>query len=95
MLKNIEASKGLPMAESLMTKLIENGLGRGEAHELMSKLSLKAIEKNKSLKDVFSEENKKLKIMSQAEVNKALDPKSYLGATPQIIERAVKKLERR
>jgi len=95
MIKNMEASKGLPMAESLMTKLIENGLGRGEAHELMRKLSLKAIEKNKSLKEVFSEENKKLKIMSQAEINKAFDPKNYLGATPQIIERVVKKLERR
>jgi len=95
MLKNMEISKGLPMAESLMTKLIEKGLGRGEAHELMRKLSLKAIEKNKSLKEVFSEENKKMKIMSQAEINKSLDPKNYLGATPQIIERAVKKLERR
>jgi adenylosuccinate lyase len=95
MLKNIEASKGLPMAESLMTKIIENGLGRGEAHEFMRKLSLKAIEKNKSLKEVFLEENKKLKIMIQAEANKALDPKNYLGVTPQIIERAVKKLERR
>ncbi len=95
MLKNMEISKGLPMAESLMTKLIEKGLGRGEAHELMRKLSMKAIEKNKSLKEVFLEENKKLKIMSQAEINKALDPKNYLGATPQIIERAVKKLERR
>ncbi|MDH7517214.1 MAG: adenylosuccinate lyase [Candidatus Thermoplasmatota archaeon] len=95
MLKNIETSKGLPMAESLMTKLIEKGLGRGEAHELMRKISLKAVEKNKSLKEVFSEENKKLKIMTQAEINKALDPKNYLGATPEIIERAIKKLERR
>jgi len=95
MKKNMEISKGLPMAESLMTKLIENGLGRGEAHELMRKLSMKAIEKNKSLKEVFLEENKRLKILTQAEVNKALDPKNYLGATSQIIERAVRKLERR
>ena len=94
MKKNIEVSKGLPMAESLMTKLIENELGRGEAHELMRKLSLKAIEKNKSLKEVFLEENKRLKLLTSGEIDEALDSENYLGASKQIVERVVKKLER-
>jgi len=61
MLKNMEISRGLPMAESLMTKLIDKGMGRGGAHELMRKISLMAVERNKTLKEVFLEENKKLK----------------------------------
>ena len=94
MMKNMEISKGLPMAESLMTKLINKGMGRGESHELMRKISLKTIEKNASLKEVFLEENKKLNLLTQGEVDEALDPKNYLGASEQIVDRVIKKLER-
>jgi len=94
MLKNMEVSKGLPMAESLMTKLINKGMGRGESHEIMRKISLKAVQKDKTLKEVFTEENKKLKILTSKEIDEALDPKNYLGASDKIIDRVTKKLER-
>jgi len=94
MKKNMEISKGLIMSESLMTTLIGKGMGRGEAHELMRKTSLKAVEKNKSLKEVFLEENKKLKLLTEKEINDALKPENYLGAAEQIVDKVVKKLER-
>ena len=94
MKKNLEISKGLPMAESLMTKLISKGMGRGEAHELMRKVSLKAVKQNKSLKEVFIEENKSLKALNEKEIDNALKPENYLGATEEIIEKVIKKLKR-
>jgi adenylosuccinate lyase len=94
MKKNLEISKGLQMAESLMTTLISRGIGRGEAHELMRKTSLKAASLDKSLKEVFIEENKKLKLLSEKEINEALKPEKYLGATEKIIDKVIKKLER-
>ena len=94
MKKNLEISKGLPMAESLMTTLIVKGMGRGDAHELMRKTSLKAVSEGKSLKEVFIEENKKLKLLTEKEINDALKPENYLGATEKIIDNVVKKLER-
>jgi adenylosuccinate lyase len=94
MLKNMEISKGLPMAESMMTTLIGKGMGRGEAHELMRKISLKAARDDRSLLEVFLEENNKLKFLSNKEINDALNPENYLGATEKIIERVVNKLER-
>lgn len=94
MKKNLEISKGLPMSESLMTTLISKGMGRGEAHELMRKVSLKAVQQNKTLKEVFIEENKKLKLLSEKEIEFALKPENYLGATEEIIEKVIKKLER-
>ena len=94
MLKNMEISKGLPMAESLMTTLIGKGMGRGDAHELMRKTSLKAVEQNKTLKESFLEENEKSKLLTIKEINDALNPENYLGATDEIITRVVKKLER-
>ena len=92
--KNLEISKGLPMAESLMTTLIGKGMGRGDAHELMRKTSLKAVQQNKSLKEIFIQENKKLKLLTEKEINDALKPENYLGAAEKIIDKVVKKLER-
>jgi len=94
MLKNMEISKGLPMAESLMTTLIWKGMGRGDAHELMRKTALMAVEENKTLKEVFLEENEKSKLLTPKEVDDALNPNNYLGASEKIVERVVKKLER-
>jgi len=94
MKKNLEISKGLPMAESLMTNLISKGVGRGESHELMRKVSLKAVQQNKSLKEVFIEENKSKKLLAEKEIDNALKPENYLGATEEIIEKVIKKLER-
>ena len=94
MLKNMEISKGLPMAESLMTKLISRGMGRGEAHELMRNISIKALNQDKELKEVFLKENKKLRILTSKEVEDALNPKNYLGVSEKIIERVLRKLER-
>jgi adenylosuccinate lyase len=95
MMDNLEKSKGLPMAEAVMTKLIEKGMGREEAHELMRKVALRAVEQNKTLKETFLDENKKLKILTEEEVDEALNPENYLGASKEIIEKIVRKLERR
>lgn len=94
MKKNLMITKGLPMAESLMTTLIGKGMGRGDAHELMRKTALKAAAENKTLKQVFLEENKKLKMLSEKEIDEALDPENYLGFTVEMIDRVIKKLER-
>ena len=94
MKKNMEISKGLPMAESIMTILIRKGMGRGEAHELMRKTSLKAIQQDRSLKEIFIEENKKFKLLTDKEINDALKPENYLGASEKIIDKVIKKLER-
>ena len=83
------------MAESLMTTLIEKGMGRGDAHELMRTTALSAVQENKSLKEMFLSDKKNLSLVSEKEVEHALNPENYLGATDQIIERVLKKIERR
>jgi len=69
-------------------------MGRGDAHEVMRKTALKAAAENKTLKEVFVQENKKLKLLSEKEIDYALKPENYLGATDKIIDKVVKKLER-
>ena len=94
MKENMKISNGLPMAESLMTTLVQHGMGRGDAHELMRKTALKAAAENISLKEAFMKKNKKKELLSEKEVDDALNPENYLGATNEIIKRVITKLDR-
>ncbi|MFH1013318.1 MAG: adenylosuccinate lyase [Thermoplasmatota archaeon] len=95
MKSNMDISLGLPMAEALMTALVNRGMGRGDAHELMRTISLEAASQRRTLKEVFLERTNDNPILTKKEVDDALNPENYLGATDQIIERVIKKLERK
>lgn len=94
MIKNIEKSKGLPMAEAVMTKLVEKGMGRGDAHELVRKCAIKASDIDKNLIDLLIEEKMVIKLLKKEELKQVLDPRNYLGASDKIIDNIVKKLTR-
>lgn len=94
MIENLEKSQGLPMAEAVMTKLVEKGMGRGAAHELIRTCSQEAIAKDKDLLTVLSSNKTVLKYLNKKELNEVLNPKNYLGVTDKIIDNIVKKLLR-
>jgi adenylosuccinate lyase len=94
MLENLENSKGLPMAEAVMTKLVEKGMGRGDAHELMRTCSLKAASENKQLLSILIENPKIAKILKKKELEEAMNPRNYLGVSDKIVDQVVKKLTR-
>lgn len=94
MQENLEKAKGLPMAESVMTKLVEKGLGRGDAHELVRICSLKAINENKNLLFMLLENPKIVKLLKRKELEEAMNPRNYLGASYKIVDQVIKKLTR-
>jgi adenylosuccinate lyase len=94
MRQNLERSKGLPMAEAVMTKLVEKGMGRGEAHELVRTCSMKAINDDRLLLSVLLENPKVAKILKKKELEDALNPRNYLGVSDKIVDQVVKKLTR-
>jgi adenylosuccinate lyase len=94
MLENLENSKGLPMAEAVMTKLIEKGMGRGDAHELMRTCSLKAASENKQLLSVLIENPKIVKILKKKELEDVMNPRNYLGVSNKIVAQVIKKFTR-
>jgi len=95
MKQNMQISLGLPMAEAVMTALIKKGMGRGDAHELMRTIAHDAAAQKKTLQEMFLEKTKKNPILSVEEVSEIVLPENYLGATDEIIERVLVKLERR
>jgi adenylosuccinate lyase len=94
MRENLEKSKGLPMAEAVMTKLVEKGMGRGDAHELMRTYSLKAASENKHLLSVLLENPKVTKLLKKKELEDVMNPRNYLGVSDKIVDHVVKKLTR-
>jgi len=94
MRENLENSKGLPMAEAVMTKLVEKGMGRGDAHELVRTCSLKAASDNKHLLSVLLENPKVAKLLKKKELEEVMNPRNYLGVSDKIVDHVVKKLTR-
>jgi len=94
MRENLENSKGLPMAEAVMTKLVEKGMGRGDAHDLVRICSLKAASEDKQLFSVLLENPKVAKLLKKKELEEAMNPRNYLGVSDKIVDHVVKKLTR-
>jgi adenylosuccinate lyase len=94
MRQNLENSKGLPMAEAVMTKLVEKGMGRGDAHELVRTCSLKAVSDDKQLLSVLLENPKVGKLLKKKELEEVMNPRNYLGVSDKIVDQVVKKLTR-
>lgn len=94
MKENLERSKGLPLAEAVMTKLVEKGMGRGDAHELVRKCAIKASSKNISFSTTLFEEKLINKMLNKKEIDHVLNPSNYLGASDLIIEKIINKLVR-
>ncbi len=94
MRENLENSKGLPMAEAVMTRLVEKGIGRGDAHELVRTCSLKAVRQNKQLLTVLLENPKVVKLLKKKELEEVMNPRNYLGVSDKIVDQVVKKLTR-
>jgi adenylosuccinate lyase len=94
MRQNLENSKGLPMAEAVMTKLVEKGMGRGDAHELVRTCSLKAVSDDKQLLSVLLENPKIVKLLKKKELEEVMNPRNYLGVSDKIVDQVVKKLTR-
>ena len=69
----------------IIEEVEKNSNGEEKVFELIKELLLK---------EAFSEENKKLKILSDKEIIDSLKPENYLGATDKIVDRVVKRLKR-
>ena len=94
MRQNLENSKGLPMAEAVMTKLVEKGMGRGDAHELVRTCSLKAVSEDRQLLSVLLENPKVTKLLKKKDLEAVMNPRNYLGVSDRIVDQVVKKLTR-
>ncbi|AJC70859.1 adenylosuccinate lyase [Thermococcus guaymasensis DSM 11113] len=86
--RNLYLTRNLIMAEPLMLKLAEKGMGRQEAHELVRQLAMKAFEEGRDFLDVVKESGEVRKYLSDEDLA-FLRPENYIGVAPQIVDNVI------
>ena len=89
MRRNLELTKGLIMAESLMINLTLANVPRHKAHELVMKISREAERDNKSLLEAALENEEIVRILGKDKIVEILNPYNYLGQYRELINRAI------
>jgi len=90
MKRNLELTKGLIMSERVVNKLVEKGVGRQEAHELVRKCSMKALQEGTDFKTGLIGDEKIVSKLSLDEIDQCLNYSTYLGVAQQLVDNALK-----
>lgn len=94
MIKNLESSKGMVMSEAVMLALVERGIGRQDAHELVRRASLAAERQGKDLRDVLLKCKDVAKVMGAKDLDRVMVYSNYIGSAPEMVDRVVAKAKK-
>jgi len=89
MQKNIADQKGLLMAEKVMLELVDKGVSRDEAHEILRNASMKAIAEKRELQEICADDDVVASRFSEEELNFMFDPKNHIGVSGELVDEAV------
>ena len=85
---NLNATNGLIFAEAV-TMAMAAHIGKSAAHAFVDEASKKARESGKHLREVLAENPKVAQQLNSAELDRLFDPKNYLGASGDWIDRVI------
>jgi adenylosuccinate lyase len=88
--RNLELTGRAVLSERLMIELTERGMGRQEAHEIMRSANMEAFEGKKKLLDVLRAKKEASALFKKGELEKLMDPDTYIGEAVEIVEAATK-----
>lgn len=89
MKKNLEITRGAILTEAVMMALARKGLGRQKAHELLRKISIKAMNEGTTIKEELLKNEEVTKHLTKEEIENLMKFENYLGKTYELIDRAV------
>ena len=72
-----------------MIALVDNGLPRDEAHEVLRTASMNAINSGDELEDICAMSDSISKIFTRQELSDLFKPESHLGFSGEIVDMAV------
>ena len=89
MKRNLAITGGLFISENVVKELVQRGLGRQEAHELVRKCSMKAITEKEAFSEVLTKEPQVSNLIPEKDISALLDYSKYLGVTQELIDNAL------
>ena len=93
MMRNIESAQGLIMAEPVMMKLTEKGMGRQDAHEIVREASMEAVRENINLCESLLRKKSVTDVLTKEEIIAVMDPANYTGGSGMIVDKMVSAAE--
>lgn len=89
MQENLGATRGMLLAENVTTVAAEK-LGRLKAHDLVEAACRRALEDGSHLREELLQDAEIRKVLSEMEIDAALDPAGYLGSAGEFVDRTLK-----
>src|SRR5216684_1350146 len=89
---NLDATRGLIMAEAVTMALAEN-VGKSEAHHLVEAASKKAVAGKKDLRDVLTKDSKVTAHLDAEKIANLFEPMAYQGVSQALIDRLLVSLD--
>ena len=80
------------MAESIMINLVEKGMGRQAAHELVRDCAMESFSSGKTFKEVLTDNTQVRAFLSKGKIWDAINPKRYIGTAVEQVENVIEKL---
>ncbi len=89
MLRNMELSHGLFASSKVLVKLMEKGVHRDKAYDMVQRCAMRSWEEGIAFEKSLMEDQEVIAFLSQEEIRQALDPWSFLKHIDQIYERSL------
>lgn len=77
--ENLNLTRGACLAEKVMVRLVDKGIGRQEGHEILRQSALKSRKQNRMIKDILLENEIVRSKFNEKELNELLNPHKYIG----------------
>ena len=88
--RNLARAGSVIMAESVMMALVQKGMGRQEAHELIRSCSMDSQRACEDFKGYLMAKKEISSKLNEKELDAALDARAYLGHSGQIVDNILK-----
>jgi 3-carboxy-cis,cis-muconate cycloisomerase len=88
MRENLDATGGLLLAENVTTVAAER-LGRLKAHDLVQTVARRAADGERPFREELLGNGEIREVLSEEEIDAALDPAGYLGSAGTFVDRAL------
>lgn len=87
MRNNIERTHGLVFSQRLLLKLIDEGLSREEAYDMVQPRAMQSWEEGRSFREIVKEDSEIPSHLSDDQIDEAFDPSYHLHNVDRIFER--------
>ena len=88
--KNLENQRGLIMAEKVMLELVDRGVARDIAHEILREASMNTLDNQSNLKSECKKNQIIMEKISDDEIDIMFNPLSHIGSSGEIVDNAIK-----